>query len=552
MTCTILRAILAPRAVLFEKATKEPSGSQRKILLSLIKRNRETLYGREHSFGRVGSIDEYRDKVPINDYEAFRPYVDRLMKGEANILTKDDPIMFGRTSGTTGVPKFIPITKYSARKKKEVMNIWVYRILRDFPDLFKGKIMAIVSPEVESRTDTGIPCGSESGRAYRNIPAMARRLYALPYSVLEIKEYEAKYYSILRLAAQEDISAIATLNPSTLVLLSRKLDNFREKIISDIERGTLSADYEIEGQIRRDIEKRLRPNPKRASFLKNILKEKGALLPIDIWPNLRLIKCWKGGSMDMYLKELPKFFGNTPMRDFGYIASEARCSIPTDNCKCCGILAVTANFYEFLPREQRDAKEKKTLLCHELEVGREYFVIITTPGGLYRYDIDDVVRVTGFHNKTPRIEFVQKGLNVTSLTGEKLYESHVAEAVKKAVESVGVNMEFFTACIEWADIPRYVFLVQLKDAHQKEKKRDLLRSIDDQIKVLNIEYDTKRRSERLGDPVLKIVRRGDFDNYRVSKVAAGAHDGQFKIPQLTKDVCFQNNFAIEEEIHLNK
>lgn len=551
-TLGILKTILAPRAILFNKATKDPLSAQRKVLLDLIKRNSSTSYGREHSFGQIDSIDEYRKAVPINSYEALRPYVDKLMKGEKNVFTVDDTIMLGTTSGTTGQPKFIPVTKYSRKKKKEVMNIWVYHILRDYPDLFKGKILAIVSPEFENFAECGLPCGAESGHAYKNIPTLAKRFYVLPYGVFQIEDYEAKYYSILRLAMEANVTSIATLNPSTLVLLSRKMNDLKEKIIDDIERGVLSGDYNIESPIRSEIEKGLRPNPKRASFLRNIMKEKGRLQPVDIWPDLKLIKCWKGGSMGMYLKELPKSFGDVPIRDFGYISSEARCSIPTDDDRCCGILAVQANFYEFLPKESREKDEKRTLLCHELELGKEYFIIITTPGGLYRYDIDDVVRVAGFHNKTPRIEFVQKGVNVTSITGEKLYESHVVEAVSKAVHRVGVDVEFFTACIEWAEIPRYVFLVEFKDSIHQDSKRDLLRSIDDQIKVLNIEYDAKRKSERLGDPVLKTVRKGAFNSYRVAKVASGAHDGQFKLPQLTKDLCFQNHFAIEEEIDLKK
>ncbi|MEE8360201.1 MAG: GH3 auxin-responsive promoter family protein [Candidatus Omnitrophota bacterium] len=551
-TLSILRTILAPRAILFDKATKDPSSVQKKILLSFIKRHKNTSYGREHSFGRIDSIDEYRKAVPINSYEALRPYVDRLMKGEKNILTIDDPFMLGTTSGTTGKPKYIPVTKYSKKKKKEVMNIWIYHILSDHPDIFKGKILAVVSPEFEKFAECGLPCGSESGHVYKNIPSLVKRFYVLPHSIFQIKDYESKYYAILRLALEDNISAIATLNPSTLVLLCRKMNDLKEKIIDDIERGSLNGDCNIEPHIRSEIEKRLRPNPKRAAVLKNILKEKGGLRPVDIWPDLKLIKCWKGGSMGMYLKEFPKYFGDVPIRDFGYISSEARCSIPTDNARCCGILAVQANFYEFLPKESRETDEKKTFLCHELELGKEYFIIITTPGGLYRYDIDDVVKVVGFHNKTPRIEFVQKGINVTSLTGEKLYESHVIEAVKNAVHGAGVHVEFFTACIEWAEIPRYVFLVELRDSVHQNKKKDLLRFIDDQIKVLNIEYDAKRKSERLGDPVLKIVKRGAFNSYRATKVASGAHDGQFKLPQLTKDLCFQNNFAIEEEIYLKK
>ncbi len=411
-------------------------------------------------------------------------------------------------------------------------------------------MLAIVSPEVEDCTPSGLPCGAETGHAYKNLPYIVRCSYALPYSVFEIKDYEAKYYCILRLSMEQNITTIATMNPSTIVLLCQKIDGFKDAVIEDIEKGTLRKDLKIKEDIRDTIKKRLKPNPKRAFQIRELLNKKSRLLPIDFWPDLKLIECWKAGTVGMYLKELPKYFGNTPVRDFGYLSSEARCSIPTDDKRSCGVLAINTNFYEFIPREDKNREDKRILLCDQLEVGREYFVIITTPGGLYRYDIDDIIKVTGFQNKTPRIEFVQKGLNVTSVTGEKLYESQVVEAVSKAVDRSRVTMEFFSACIQWGDIPRYVFLVEFKDVPPYERKKELLKFIDEEIERLNAEYRTKRKSQRLDDPVLKIVRKGGFERYRVKRVETGTHDGQFKVPQLTKDLRFQEHFDIEEEIYL--
>jgi len=542
--------MLIPKARHWERSIKNPIEAQERTLLEFIRRNKDTRYGKEHSFNQIDSIREYQKRVPLNNYETLKPYIQQLIDGKKNVLTKDDPVLFGTTSGTTGAPKFIPVTRYSRKKKAEVMNIWVYYILKDYPDLFSGKILAIVSPEVENCTPGGLPCGAETGHAYRNLPFMVRAFYALPYPVFEIKDYNSKYYCILRLSMEQNISTIATMNPSTIILLCQKIDEFKEPIIEDIGKGTLLKELKIRDDIRKTVERRLSPNPRRAAFLKEVLRGKGRLLPIDFWPGLRLIECWKGGTVGMYLKEFPKYFGNTPVRDFGYLSSEARCSVPNDDQRCCGALAVNANFYEFIPAEEKAKENKRVLLCDQLEAGREYFVVLTTPGGLYRYDIDDVVKVTSFQEKTPRIEFMQKGLNVTSITGEKLYESQVVQAVKKAADKVCIDMEFFTACIEWDRIPRYVFLVEFKEVPQHGQKKDLLRTIDEEIKTLNVEYESKRKSQRLDNPVLKVVKRGTFHNYRVRRVESGTHDGQFKVPQLTRDLGFQKNFDIEEEISL--
>ena len=548
----LLTNALASKVKSFKDSTKDPIKAQEKVLFEFIKRNKDTLYGRERSFDRINSVADYQKNVTIGTYKEFEPYVKRLIGGEKKILTVDTPLLFGTTSGTTGAPKFLPVTEYSRKKKADVMNLWVYHIIKDYPSILDGKIMAIVSPEVEKCTARGLPCGAETGHAYKNFPYAIRRFYALPYPVFEIEDYEAKYYCILRLSMEQDIRTLATMNPSTIILLCQKVEEFKDSIIEDIEKGTINKRFNMGDKIRAIVEKKLKPNPRQANFLRNLLQQKGRLLPCDFWPNLKLIECWKGGTVGLYLKEFPKYFKDVPIRDFGYLSSEARCSIPTDNNKCCGILAINANFYEFIPKEDKEKQDKRVLLCNQLQIGAEYFVIITTPGGLYRYDIDDVIRVTGFENKTPRIEFTQKGLNVTSITGEKLYESQVVKAVSKAVQVSGVSMEFFTACIQWDRVPRYVFLVEFRDNPSHESKKDLLKFIDSEIRGLNVEYEGKRRSQRLDDPILKVVKRGAFHKYRIKRVAGGSHDGQFKVPQLTKDLEFQENFDIEEEVYLKK
>ena len=542
---------MAPRARAFEKATKDPIKTQKKVLFEFLKRNKNTEYARKHNFSKIKSIHDYQSLIPLTNYETLYPYIERMTNGEKGVLTADKPVLFGVTSGTTGKPKFLPITNYSRSKKAQVMGLWTYYISKDHPRMLEGKILVIVSPEVEGYTKSGLPYGAESGHGYKNIPAAIRSLYVLPYEVFEIEDYESKYYCMLRIAIEQDVTTVATLNPSTIILLCQKISKFKDRIIEDIEKGALSKDIDIPEPIRKVIEKKLKPNPRRAKELRRILEEKRELLPRHFWPNMELVETWKGGTVGMYLKELPKYFGGIPVRDFGYLSSEARGSIPMNNEGSDGILAVSGNFYEFIPKEDFGKKDKRMLLCDQLEKGKEYFIVLTTPGGLYRYDIDDVIRVTGFFNKTPRIEFVQKGLNVSSVTGEKLYESQVVEAVKNASDEHKLSVNFFTAAVQWGKVPCYTFLVEFAEKPTAEKKKDLLCSIETHLCRMNIEYKNKRKSQRLKHPVLKVVCCGDFEKFKVKKVKDGAHDGQFKPPQLTCDLSFQENFNIEEEISLD-
>ncbi len=542
---------LAPMAVRFELQTKDPIHAQKKILFEYLLRNKNTEFGKKHKFSSIGSIEDFQARVPINSYENVRVFVDRMARGEKNVLTADRPVFFGRTSGTTGKPKLIPVTKYSRNKKAELMALWTYYISRDHPEATSGKILVMIDPEVKMVTESGLPCGPENGHAYVNLPYIIKRSCAIPYEIFEIQGYNARYYTMLRIALEHDITTLATLNPSAIIILCQKIRRWKDRIIEDIEKGTLDQNFDIPDRIRAIIEKRLRPNLLRARELRRILDEKGELLPKYFWPNLKLIECWKGGTARLYLGGLDRYFGRMPIRDFGCLSTETRSSIPITDEGAGGILAISTNFYEFIPKEDMYKVQRRAVLCDRLEKDKEYLLVVTTSGGLYRYDTDDIIRVDGFFNKTPVIEFMQKGLNAISLSGEKLYESHVNEAVNAANNKLKLAIKFFSASAQMENPPRYIFLVEFTDDPPRDKKKALLRSVEDELHRCNLEYEDTRQRQELNSPILKVVRKGEFEKYRSKRVAEGAHETQFKVPELTRDPDFQKNFSIEEEIFLD-
>ncbi|UCD55295.1 MAG: GH3 auxin-responsive promoter family protein [Candidatus Omnitrophota bacterium] len=526
---------------------------QKKVLFDYLARNKQTEYGLKYDFPKIQSINDYQQRVPINDYESLRPYIDRMQRGEPNMLTAENPIFFGLTTGTTSAPKLIPATKYSGKKKAEVTNLWAYYAYKDYPSvIINGKILAIVNTGIKGYTPSGVPYGSETGYGYKNLPWLFRHYYALPYQVFSIKNYAARYYTILRIAMQENVSTVITPNANTIVLLCRRINKWKNKIINDIEKGTLSWNIDVSESDRKTIKKFCKKNPKRAHKLRAILKEKKSLLPKDFWPGMKLIECWKSGTVGLYVKELFNYFGNVPIRDLGYISTESRNSIPTNNEGAGGILAIQSNFYEFIPKEDMNRNEKRVLLCDQLEKGKEYSFIVTTAGGLYRYDMDDIIKVDGFYNKTPVIEFVQKGFNVASLAGEKLYESQVNEAVNRALDKNNIIVKFLSATIEVSYPPHYIFLTEFNGDISINKKRSFLKSIDEELSRCNTLYADKRRAQLLASPVLKIVKKGEYERYRSRKMKRIADDAQFKMPKLTTDEKFKNSFNIEGSIYIIK
>ncbi|MDO8536526.1 MAG: GH3 auxin-responsive promoter family protein [Candidatus Omnitrophota bacterium] len=538
-------------SISFERCIIDPMKTQKKLLFNIIKKNRNTLYGKEHGFGSIKTVEDFQKKVPVNNYESLRPYIKKMMRGDRGILTKENVIFFGITSGTTSKPKFIPVTKRSREQKSKVMSVWLYRLLTDHPEALKGKALVIMSPAVEGYAPSGVPYGSESGDAYKNMPSLVKDHYALPYEVFCIKDYEARYYTMLRIGIEADVTNISTMNPLTILVLCQKIDIYAKDIIDDIRKGSLNKSLNIDPCIRRAIEKTIYPNPRRAEFLENLLMEKGALLPKDFWKDLALIACWTGGTVGLYVKELAKYFpDDIKMRDFGYVSTEARCSIPISDNGPSGVLTAGSNFYEFIPEEDIEKTDPRYLTVDKLKKGGRYYIIFTTPGGLYRYNIDDIIKVVGFRKAAPVIEFIQKGKNVSSATGEKLYEAQIIDAIHKAKEATGVDVEFFCACLEWQIPPSYSFLVEFTQEHDAGKKKHFLNNVEESLGKINIEYKAKRSSQRLGSPMLKILEKGSFERFRKARLAVLQHDSQFKACHLRCDFKVPPEFKIIEEIPL--
>ena len=534
----------------FDDATWTPREAQEKKLLELVGRNKDTVFGRDHDFGSIRSIDDYRRAVPMNTYETLTPYIDRVFAGEQNVLTADAPLMFATTSGTTGRAKYIPVTPSYLSEYSHGVHVHTYRMFTDFSDMLEGKILVSSSSDEEGISDGGLPFGAISGYLARKQPGAIKRFYALPYELSKVKQVESKYYLTLRYGAAEDVRLLVTPNPSSMLLLADKLNVWADELIHDIRKGGANPAYVPEGSPKA-LTAGLRADPARADELQAILKRDGALTPTAVWPNLRLLSCWKGGTMPLYLRKLPAVFGDVPIRDLGYMASEGRGATPLVNSGAAGVLNVTSHFFEFVPEEQRDDPQQQFLTCDELESNREYYIYFTTSAGLYRYDINDVVRVVDFYRNTPVIQFVRKGQGMTSITGEKLTESQVTGALLDAVESGGYDVQHFTAKVQWGEPPRYALYAELGDSMTTERSREFLRAFDRSLCEQNIEYEAKRESTRLGAPVLRRVAPGSYQALRQKRVAEGAPESQVKIPQLSTDMEFGAALDVLEEVSLD-
>jgi hypothetical protein len=526
-TIIALKARISARP--FQKAVRDPVGTQQRLLRSILERNKDTEYGRAFHFASLKSLEDYQGNVPIIDYEDIRERIDRMTRGESNILTAEKTVLFAQTSGTTGDPKYIPVTPTC--QKGGGTTTWLHFARTDHPEMFAGKIITIVSPAIEGHTSSGIPFGSTSGMVIRELPGIVQSAYAVPYEVYEVEDYDSKYYALLRFGVAENVSFIGTANPSSILKLAEIADRQSDALIRDIRDGTLGAEFDICPKIRTALESKLKADPARAKALEAMREKRGGrLLPADYWPNMALIGCWKGGTVGSYLDRFPDWYnpdgkGMIPVRDMGYLASEARMSIPISDHGAGGVLSIHLNVFELVPVEDIDSRPDHPdswsfLTPTEVAVGKEYYVFITTTGGLYRYDMNDVIEVVDKHGQAPVIVFRRKGRGMTNLTGEKLSVNQLIEATSRASAETGLEAPHFKAEPDGGS-SRYVFKVEFATLPDTEAASRFLHAIDKALGELNIEWKSKRASGRLRNPVLQVMKPGWYERGKQKLVAEG-------------------------------
>jgi len=524
---------------------------QKRVLMEKIESSVNSDFGRKYNFSNIKTIEDFRRAVPIHTHQDLKPYLDRVKQGDVTALFNpgEKIHMFALTSGTTDDCKYIPVTTRFLTEYKRGSLLWGFQMALDHRKITKYKILPVVSPYDEIQTELGSPCGSISGLIAATQKYFARLLYIMPYWVYAIPDQEVKYYTLLRLAmAEPGIGLLVTANPSTLIKLARYADKYKEQIIKDIRDGTFHYSFELSQTDRKRLKKSLVKNPKRADELERLVSENKKLYPSLFWKNLQVIATWKGGVLGHYIDELPEFYSDVPIRDLGLIASEGRMSIPNSDEGSCGFLDIESHFFEFIPESQYGKDNPDILLCHELEVGEKYYLILTNSAGYFRYDINDVVKVVSMYGQTPCISFLNKGKHISSLTGEKVSEHQIVTAMKESMRHCGVYIENFTVSPCWNKIPYYVILLEKSEKIEKISFAEFKKVFDDKLKEFNCEYLAKRDSARLSDPKIMLIKNGTFDKIKSLKLKASlGRTEQYKHIYLNPKVDYHKEFEIVNE-----
>ena len=528
----------------FVELTKNPKINQWNLLKNILHQNKDTHFGSKHKFTSIHSYKDFQNAIPINEYEDLRSYINQQEQTGEPCLNSRQPVMYAQTSGTTGEPKNIPILNATIESYKHSQSLFSYTQYSFDIKVYSGKILAIISPDIEGNLSTGTPYGAISGLIYKSMPTLLRRSYLLPFEIFTVSDYEIKYYLICAFALKsENITLIATPNPSTILRLKDIIDTNFENLLRDIESGSLSCMEELDPEKRIKINSKFKPNQLRASQLRELKKKRGSLIISDIWPNLKLISTWTSGNCSTLLPALKvQLSSKSFIGEVGYMSSEFRGTVNLDIRNEIQVPTLNENFFEFVERDEWGSKSPDFLMLHEIEFGKDYYIFVTTQNGLYRYFINDIIQVTGKYHNTPTIKFIQKGDGVINLTGEKLYEDQVNKAVLKVIKNYNLRIKFYVM-VAYSEELKYRLYIQhpFKAAYAHE--------IEEEISCLNIEYMEKRKSGRLKPLEVVCVEKRTAEEFKKYNLNKGQREGQFKLIRLLsdKDCDFDfNKFCILE------
>lgn len=526
-------------------------GTQEEVLKGILAAAADSAYGREHGFSGIGTVEEFRRSVPINEFEDLAPYIDRMADGEGDVLFHGPTEYFISTSGTTGKAKLIPEGEVSRNAKNAVNKIRnaymtgdLIRVMtgsesvmgmlrskgldprtstpKDFANAFH--YYSVTSAIPDRRTAGGIGVGFASGKTFESSPFSKGLAY--PSEFMGLADGEATMYLTMLFALMhDDVMVVTSNNAARLYARIVYAQEHAEEIIRDMRDGTIRSDLTLSESERRTAEGHMSPHPERAAQLQSILDTgRENFTPRTYWPNLVSARFWLSGSVGVNVAKVrPLLPEGTVYYDIGYGASEAKVNIPHRPECGYGTLATMSVFYEFIPVGGGDV-----LTADQLEEGGEYELLLTNYGGLYRYMIHDIVKVRGFVGDTPDIEFVTKSREILNIAQEKLPAPRVLDQVVSTAGSMGLTARQ-VQIYENVPAQRYDVYVEPEPGHGPVDTEEWSAVLDSALRRSFELYDRNRKLGSLNGPAIHLMRSGWQESLYDRRESEGAPRSQVKL-----------------------
>ena len=450
----------------YERDANNVFATQTRLLERIVRRNRDTWFGRQHGFAAMRNSRDFQNAVPLCSYDDYRASIDRLVSGEQNVLTADRVRLLEPTGGSVSGEKLIPFTSLLKRSFHRAIRLWIWDLYSQRPAVRTGRSYWSITPavQVDRRTKAGIPIGFETDAQYlsRWEKSLVQKTTIVPPEVVNAPSIAAAQYSTLfHLLRARDLSLISVWSPTFLTALFHVLTANWEQLVHDVSIGRITFDSRSSCPL---AKRQYQPLTNRADELRCIFRNTAnpSHCAPEVWPSLAMVSCWADGPSFVHANNLEEYLGDIEVQPKGLLATEAFVTVPRVTCVGAA-LTIRSNFFEFLPASATAGTNgSRCLLAHELAVGEHYQVVVTTDGGLYRYQLHDEIEVVGFHRQAPLLRFVGKTDEISDMVGEKLHAAHVQSILQRAFREFSLRPTFSQLRPLQSTPPRYV--LQLVDS----------------------------------------------------------------------------------------
>ncbi len=540
----------------FKEEVKRPMEVTTELLMNILSKNKDTEFGKKYDFANIKTIEDYQKKVPVAVFDDFAPYIERMLKGESNLLVAEPVYHFNTTSGTVGSRKYIPLTNtqtsiFLRYNRQAADGLIAEKIGTEWT---KGRVFCTSEGNAQEYPN-GITVGSASARMAKVVQngtvSPGNGMEAMFTSPMEAMfpgtENDTKYLHCRFALMDKNISGIITGFYSNVVLLFRYIEDNWQMLVDDIENGTIDSVVRITDEYRESLAKKIKPMPERARELREIFS-KGFDEPFipKVWPKMQFIQGAGGDGLAVFDKIIKERYSGGCLTNFyaGVTASEGLWSVPYDIERTDSVIAPGSAFLEFLPIEAGDDFSQCVTL-DRLETGRVYEIIATDHCGLYRYRTSDAVKVVDKFGNTPTVDFMFRVNKTVNLIAEKTTEAAISSAVMKTIEKHKFQMVDYTLLPDaYGSKPQYVFFIEPIIMPNAKLVETLRKTLETELGLANLSFKGAIEKGNMLPPDLRILQPETYLLYRDIMVMKGTTPSQLKPVHVTGNP-FQEKFFLK-------
>jgi len=548
----------------YNKITNNPREEQQALLLRLLDNAKDSELGKKYDFASIKDVKEFKNRFPLTDYDFYSEYIDKLVAGEENQLTSKKTVHFNVTSGTLGQPKKIPVTEDHVKIFSKINAKYIFYIISKElgTSWTKGKGFNLAEGTYET-LPTGVTVGCASSlhtaRMGKILPFLKFDSMDLMYtSPIEARQPKvlgvySRYLHARFALCEPNITYITVTFSSYLLEVLRYIEKHWKSICNDIENGTISDGVDMPKEIRESVLAKIKPNKERADELRAIFS-KGFDTPVfnKVWPKVEFVVCVGGAGFQPYTNNvIDNYLGkDIHMLYLGLSASEAMISIPTKLDSPNSMFVPDTTFYEFIPIDNKGERNLRggTRLLHELEVGKKYEVVISNVSGLFRYQMKDVIEVTGYHNSTPMMRFLNRAGYAINMFAEKTSELALQKTAEQTTKALGLDMYDYVVCpFHNKHGSNYIFMYELRNIPKDFDKALLTTTTEEFLCKANPIYKEIIEDGSCGHLEALLLQEETFMLYRDLMVLKGASAAQLKPVHVTCNPMQERFFLGLEE-----